>query len=186
MMNLRRYVALASGAMSLFIGCATHNKMQAVRVPAGSLRLTQVMAFATREQILANHTLYNMLTASGISDGEIKDGSVVVGRVECCKGPNELSSAVWAYVSPGTTPELGDTVEVRSGGVSSSQGPGSLNVVTRVVQRGTGPCRWEPPEEYLWQRILYCDWMPEQGWVLHKADLGLWKYWVKEINSTAR
>jgi hypothetical protein len=45
---------------------------------------------------------------------------------------------------------------------------GRANVVTRVVQRRDvqdGECRWIPPDPRLWGRVLYCDWMPQEGWV---------------------
>src|SRR5262249_43304605 len=98
--------------------------------------------------------------------------------------PNETDSALFTLVpSNAQLPEIGDIVEVRSGRQPSDGDVGALNTVTRVVQRGPGECRWDPPKDYLWRRILYCDWMASQGWTLHSENLGLTKYWIKELGN---
>jgi hypothetical protein len=27
-------------------------------------------------------------------------------------------------------------------------------------------CSWEPPDDKLWRRVLCCDWMAAEGWIL--------------------
>lgn len=143
--------------------------------------LAQIVAFASREELLskADRTYQSML-ASGIKDSDIRDGSLAFGRVECCGGPNEKQSVMWLYVPSDVSPALGDIVEVIVGQEPSDGQQGTLNTVTRVRQKvsdPTGGCRWDPPDDRLWMRILYCEWMPAEGWVEVKALLT--HKWIK-------
>jgi hypothetical protein len=75
----------------------------------------------------------------------------------------------------------GDFVEVRAGRPSANGDLGWLNTVTRVRQKGGDPsavCRWIPPDTRFWSRVLYCEWMPAEGWV---EQQGLFKAWFKPI-----
>ena len=39
-----------------------------------------------------------------------------------------------------------------------------------------GACHWDPEDERMWTRILYCTWMSEEGWQLER---GLDEAWFK-------
>jgi hypothetical protein len=181
--------ALLAAVLGLTSSCWTYSRLHTQvgpgisRNPSGTLLLAQVMGIATREDVKNNEGLYRALVASGVPDSDIHDGILTIGRVECCGGPNERSSAMLLYVpndmSP--APQLLDIVEVRVGREASGADPGVLNTVTRVRQKAAeqhGSCRWEPPEKYLWMRYLYCDWMPAEGWTKTQFA-GRWIRWVK-------
>jgi hypothetical protein len=167
--------------LPLLAGCASVSRLHANGVPPGSLRLAQVAYIAPRAEILANKFAVQTLIDSGISEATIQDGSLVVGRVECCGGPNEKGTAPIFYVPKDITLEIGDIVEVRSGAAGESENPGGpVNMLTRIREKQGDhdrQCRWDPPKTYLWMRILYCDWMQAEGWTLEKD--GLSKYWIK-------
>ncbi len=112
-------------------------------------------------------------------DADIRDGSVAVSRIYCCGGPAEKSTAPAAYVPAGISVERGDMVEVRVGHPSKKGGPPELNTVMRIRHKAdekNGSCGWDPPNERWWMRVLYADWMPQEGWV-HKG--GTSKAWFK-------
>lgn len=137
-------------------------------VPDYSLRLSQVVEIESRAVVLENKKLYEALLASEIGDSNITDGSIVVARIYCCGGIGEESLAIVLYVPNGIHVALGDIVELRTGHPPERGEVGSLNTVTRVVQkRGDdgNNCWWDPKDSRLWQRVLYCDWMPKEGWV---------------------
>ena len=111
---------------------------------------------------------YDALLASGIKDSDIKDGSLVLVRIYCCGGPNETGSAPLLYVPNGLEVKRGDIVEFVVGGPPTKGDAGLVNIATRIVQRydeRSPICRWDPPDPRLWQRVLYCDWMQDSGWV---------------------
>ena len=137
---------------------------------------------ATRAEILELGFHYDLLIASGIEDSDLRDGSLASGKTFCC-GKTDEGQAMWFYVPPGVDVELGDIVELRMGrnprAKREGEDPGEPNTVTRVrIRNGEndGICWWDPPEEYLWRRILRCKWMEEEGWILAK---GSWKAWIK-------
>jgi hypothetical protein len=175
-------VALLAFTISVLVsGCKTTLRIQTAHVPPGSLRLAQVVQRGSESWIKGSNAkiLHQALADSGITEEEIKDGSVVLARIECCGGPNEKSSAIMMYVPPGLDLHPGDIVELRAADPSKKAAVGQLNVVTRVIQIATdqnGPCRWDPPKDFLWGRTLYADWMPQEGWV-HQG--GLYKAWYK-------
>ena len=171
--------ACVATVMLLLTGCASGPRIQADRIPAGSLRLSQVMVLIAQKEIIENKELCQIIFASGISETEIKDGSFGIGRVHCCGGPNEKPNATCFYVPAGIRLKLGDIVEVRIGHPPRKGEPGKLNTVTQVRQQAgdeQGSIRWDPPNERLWRRILYADWMPKEGWVYQG---GLWNTWYK-------
>jgi len=54
-----------------------------------------------------------------------------------------------------------------------------VNTLVEVREKKDAPnprCSWDPPKDFLWRRILYCDWMPAEGWTLKK---GFWNTWLK-------
>jgi hypothetical protein len=165
--------------LPLLASCATTSKLTPAHVPPGSLRVAQVMYLASRAEIISSGTHYQILLASGIDDAEIQDGSAALARVYCCWEPNEKANAIAFHVPAGLGVELGDIVEVKAGQPPARGSPGTANIAVRVRQKYAdtyGPCRWVPEDPRLWTRILYCDWMPEEGWVEQKA---FWKTWLK-------
>ena len=145
----------------------------------GALRLTQVVEIATREEILGLGVSLQHLLASGLKDSDLKDGSLAIGRVYCCHPSTEEGTALWFYVPPEVPVKLGDIVEIRMGRESTKTDQGTVNTVTQVRQKQGAPdsqCSWDPPDDKLWRRLLYCAWMPAEGWTL---DKGFWNTWLK-------
>jgi len=159
----------------LLVSCATMLRIQYDEVPANSLHLGQVMIVADRRTLMEeSKPTYDALIASGIKDSDIKDGSTVLARIYCCGGP---TTAPVLYVPSGLEVKTGDIVEFISGRPPKKGDAGLLNTVTRIVQRyddSSPRCRWDPPNEGLWQRVLYCDWMQEAGWVKQGGIAPAW------------
>jgi hypothetical protein len=146
---------------------------------AGALRVAQVMMIATREEILSLGSHLEVLLASGLKDSDLTDGSLAAGRVNCCHERSEESSSIWFYVPPDIKVQDGDLVVVRMGRKASKRDPGEINVALEIRETADvaeSRCIWDPPNERLWMRIIYCDWMPAEGWTL---ESGLWKTWLK-------
>src|SRR5688572_25140505 len=146
---------------------------------AGALRVAQVTMSATREDILALGSHLEILRASGLKDSDLTDGSLAEGRVNCCHQRTEESSSIWFYVPPDIKVQPGDLVVVRMGRKASKKDPGEINVALEIRERADvadSRCIWDPPNVRLWMRIIYCDWMPAEGWTL---ESGLWKTWLK-------
>jgi hypothetical protein len=146
---------------------------------AGVLRLAQVMQTATREEILKLTVQREHMLASGLKDSYFQDGSLAMGRVYCCHPSTDEGTAIWFYVPPEAPVKPGDIVVVRMGRESTKQDPGTVNKLVEVRQKKDAPdsrCSWDPPNDKLWRRVLYCDWMPAEGWTLRK---GADKTWLK-------
>ena len=179
----------------ILTSCSTALRIESNFVPAGSLRLAQVMAFAKRIEVVQSKVTYDAIIASGIADSEIVDGSVVVARIYCCGGmtenfSSEKGNAIVLYVPKVLNVALGDIVEIRDGRPPEKGDAGLLNIVMRVVQRyeagkgaAKGDCWWDPKDDRLWLRVLYCDWMPREGWVKQE---GLHPAWYKPQSSDLR
>ena len=158
-------------------------RIQSDVVPAGSLRVAQVMAIAQREDIL-NTDVYRNILAVGVADADIVDGSVVMARIYCCGGmTKELSSEYvdrrMLYVPKEVKVGLGDFVEIMVGRPPEHGDSGRLNTITRVVAKhGDKPetCWWDPKDDRLWLRVPYCEWMPIERWV---KQGGLSPAWFK-------
>jgi len=184
---MRRMVFLERVIWGLFliIGLSTCASVSKVHPPvsdeAGALRLAEVMALATRQEILTLGVHYDYFLASGIKDSDLRDGSIGAGRVYCCGGPPEQDSAIWFYIPTGVNVEPGNIVEVRMGRQPGKNDRGTVNTVVRIRYKdiSQGPCRWVPEKEGLWMRILHCDWMEEEGWIERG---GLWKTWLKPVS----
>jgi hypothetical protein len=159
--------------------CASVSRLHPYKVPANSLRLTEVVYLGSREEIVAARTTYQTLLASGIQDSDLQNGSLAAGRVYCCGHPNEVDMTIFFYV-PATWPvHVGDLVEVRMGSEPDTRDSGAVNTAVRVRQTRDATervCQWIPPNPRLWMRILYCDWMQTEGWV---EQTGLFKTWYK-------
>jgi len=153
----------------IMTGCASSLPIHSdFAVPDDSLRLAQVVEIETRAVVVQNKKVYEALIASGVGDSNITDDSIVVSRIYCCGGSSEKTLAIILYVPNGLNVALGDIVELRTGHPPERGEVGSLNTVTRVVQKhgdDGGNCWWDPKNDRLWLRILYCDWMPKEGWV---------------------
>jgi hypothetical protein len=149
---------------------------------AGALRLAQVVQIATREEILGLGVSLQHLLASGLKDSDFKDGSLATGRVYCCHQSTDLGTAMWFYVPPDVPVKLGNIVVIRMGRESTKKDPGTVNVVIEVRQKKDAPdsqCSWDPPNDKLWRRVLYCSWMPAEGWTL---KTGGYKTWLKRVS----
>jgi len=136
------------------------------------------MTTATREDILKLTTQREHLLASGLQDSDFKDGSLAMGRVFCCHPSLEEGMAIWFYVPPDAPVQVGDIVVVRMGHEATKKDPSSkVNTLVEVREKKDAPnshCSWDPPKDFLWRRILYCDWMPAEGWTLKKGGNKTW------------
>lgn len=169
----------------LMSGCSSTLKIHSDFIPAGSLRLAQVTVIANRAQIVTEgKETYDAMIASGIKDSDIVDGSVVIARIYCCGGSNERVNALFLFVPQGLDVALGDIVEVRSGRPPKDGDTGVSNTVTRVVEKhgaADSKCWWDPKNDRLWARILYCSWMPDEGWI---KQGGLFNAWYKPASKS--
>jgi len=168
--------------LMICLGCAVSNAETSKLYPpskeeAGALRLAQIMQTATREESLKLTTQREHLLASGLQDSDFKDGSLAMGRVYCCHPSTDEGTAMWFYVPPDKPVNPGDIVEIRMGRASTKKDPGKVNVLVEIRQKKDAPeshCSWDPPKEFLWRRVLYCDWMPTEGWTLKKGAYNTW------------
>jgi hypothetical protein len=168
--------------LMICLACAVSNAGTSKLYPpskdeAGALRLAQVIQTATREEILKLTTQREHLLASGLQDSDFKDGSLAMGRVYCCHPSTDEGTAMWFYVPPDKPVNPGDIVEIRMGRESTKKDPGKVNVLVEIRQKKDAPeshCSWDPPKEFLWRRVLYCDWMTAEGWTLKKGAYNTW------------
>src|SRR5437867_2829493 len=75
--------------MSLYYARLSRSRLHPYGAPAASLTLAEVALRFTRDTIAQDRQSYQMFLASGIKDSEIRDGSLGLGRVNCCGGPTE-------------------------------------------------------------------------------------------------
>jgi hypothetical protein len=139
---------------------------------AGTLHAAEIVEVESRADIIASPAVHGALEKSGVTDASIVDGSVVTVRILCC-GPPSVSNPHGLYNGQALALKTGDIVEFRW------PGGDHVNTVTRVLQQADqkdGPCWWDPKDEKLWRRVIYCDWMPKEGWVKQE---GLSKGWYK-------
>ncbi|MGH7180960.1 MAG: hypothetical protein ACREJN_03165 [Nitrospiraceae bacterium] len=134
-----------------------------------SHEVAEVSYLASREEIVAQTKFYQALQSAGISPQDIQNGSVGIGRVYCCGGPNtvETDNIQFFYIPPGYQVEHGDVVELRVGTEPDENGPGQLNTVIKVRHTQgmkSEACHWLPDNPRLWMRVIYCDWMAAEGW----------------------
>jgi len=168
----------------IMTGCSTSLAMHSdFVVPDDSLRLAQVMEIEKRAVVVQSKKVYEAIIASGVGDSNITDGSIVVARIYCCGGSAEKANAIILYVPNGINVALGDIVEVRVGHPPEKGDVGSLNTITRVVQKNGddgGNCWWDPKDDRLWLRVLYCDWMAKEGWI---KQGGISPAWYRPSNA---
>lgn len=167
----------------LVVSCGTTSRLHPFDAPPGSLRLAEVVGIVPGSQVQVQHKpLYEVLAASGMSETTIREGAVGAGRAYCCWGPNERENAIFFFVPKGVTLDAGDIVEVRMGRPPGGNDSGTVNMATIVRQkRGdpNGQCRWDPPRDGLWNKVLYCDWMKDEGWVRHTG--AVYNIWYRII-----
>jgi hypothetical protein len=164
-MNRSLLAVLALG--SLLSGCgSTH--LYPNDVPPSSLRLVQVVDVASSAALAQDKIFLAELERTGIPRSDIHDGHIIIGRVYCCGGSAEYPTRQYAFVPASLVIEPLDIVEVRAGIPPSSGNRATANRVTRIVQKHDAPtrqCAWVPTDPGLWMRVLYCEWMVEQGWI---------------------
>ena len=161
-LSLSRILSLA--AIFGLVGCTTSAGKLG---EAGTLHAAEVVQVLTRTDILAVREIHESVNQSGVADSAITDGSVVVVRTMCC-GPPSTSNAHGVFNPQGLTIQVGDVVEFRWPGGSA------VNSITRVVQttgQADAACWWDPKDEKLWRRVMYCNWMPQQGWVKQEGQM---------------
>jgi hypothetical protein len=147
---------------------------------SGSLRLVQVVQLATREEILSLGSHVEHLLASGLKDSDLVDRSLAIGIVNCCNEKTSEGTSAWFYVPPEVPVQEGDIVVIRMGHKPTKKDPaGAINVLVEIRELANAResrCIWDPADERLWMRVLYCDWMPAEGWTL---KTGMYKTWLK-------
>lgn len=63
-------------------------------------------------------------------------------------------------------------------------GGAAPNTVTKIIEKAEATnkaCRWVPDNPHLWSRVIYCGWMPNEGWI---QQSGLYPLWVKPIGTS--
>jgi hypothetical protein len=143
-----------------------------------TLHAGQVVSVETRSDILGNKAMHDAMIEAGVAESAIADGNVVLVRLMCCGGPSVSNVHGFYNPSPQTLPlKVEDIVELRLGGNSQ------VNTVTRVLQgagQTDGPCWWDPKNDALWRRVMYCEWMPKEGWLKQE---GTYTGWYKPAGS---
>ena len=141
------------------------------------------MRIATPEETFASGEdgALGLLRASGISDDEIRDGAVVGAIRYCCHEKTMMATRVVFYAPPGFEVAVGDVVEIEIGRIRKRRRdpPETISRAVRVresMYAQAGACHWDPEDERMWTRILYCTWMSEEGWQLER---GLDEAWFK-------
>jgi hypothetical protein len=145
------------------------------------------MQLATREEILKLGEQLEHLHASGIKDSDFRDGSVAVARIYCCHPSTDAGTAIWFYTPTGLQAQVGDFVVVRMGRKATKKDGGTVNLAVEIREHKDAPntqCSWEPPDETKWRRLLYCKWMPAEGWTLKKSLLH--ETWFKPADPNAK
>jgi hypothetical protein len=150
----------------------------------GALRAAGVVSVASRTDITEHKVLYQQLSAEGVDDAGMVDGLVIAARVLCCRPDLQNSGPVVIYNPLLLKVAPGDLIEFRVGGPSSQTHKDALNVATRVLQQAdvsNGACWWEPRNDRLWMRFIYCNWMQKDGWV--KQENAMNPAWYKPADN---
>jgi hypothetical protein len=153
----------------LLSGCGTaSNWITSSGPPHKAHQVTEVTHLASRKEVVSSPRIYKAILAAGVSDQDIQNGSVIVGRVFCCGGAIENDLPAVVYVPSGHQVELGDVVEFRVGKEPDGDGAAVLNTLVKVRHKKgmeSGVCQWLPDKPPgLWMRVIYCDWMAHEGW----------------------
>lgn len=170
---------------------APHSALAANPHPPGTLALVMVAEVGELNDILASGEdgMLGMLHANGIVDDDLSDGSVAFGLVYCCGGKISRDTVHGFYVPTEFRVAVGDVVEISLGRTVSKKerkrgDRGTVNRAIRVrysFEKEDGSCRWDPQDDRLWMRVLYCDWMPSESWQYRG---GLSKGWYRLQAST--
>ena len=174
---MRVHVPNASNVFSiltvtlLLSGCATAPpRIYSSGPPPKSHQVADVTHLASREEVVSLPITYKAILAAGVSDQDIQNGSVIVGRVFCCGGMGtvETNEPAFVYIPPGHQVEYGDVIEFMVGKIPDGDGPAQLNTFVKVRHKKdtvSKDCRWLPDQPPgLWMRVIYCDWMAHEGW----------------------
>lgn len=140
----------------------------------GTRVLAMVVDVGKLDDIIASGEdgMLGMLHASGIGDDEISAGSVAFGIIYCCGGKISRDTLYGFYIPTNFRVAAGDVVEISLGRTASKKerkrgDRGTVNRATGVrysFGKEDGSCRWDPEDDRLWMRVLYCNWMPDEGW----------------------
>lgn len=147
----------------------------------GSHKVAEVVFLGSKEQIVNTDNIYQPLLSAGIDPTNLRNGSVISGRVYCCggKGTAETENNVIIYVPPSIETKVYDIIEYEVGHGPKAEGLSQLNVALKVRHSDgvkQGICRWEPDNPKLWMRVLKCPWMEDEGW---SKGGGLYPEWYK-------
>jgi hypothetical protein len=152
------------GALFLFAVLPAAAKEKPYRAE-GARVLVMVAQLASRDETLAtgDHGALGLLKSQGIRPEEIRDGTVAVGIVYCCGGKISKETRLMFYSPPEIQLAVGDVAEMEFGRKPDKkhQDRGKLNKVVAVresFEDESGACRWDPEDDKLWMRVLYCDW----------------------------
>lgn len=154
--------------------------------PRGTRVAAMVVQVASLEEIMSSGDkgILGRLRSQGIPDDQLSDGSIAAGIVYCCGGKISKETMLVFYVPPNFRAAVGDVAEIALGHTptkkqSKNGDKGSINQALQVresLNDESGQCRWDPENETLWMRVLFCEWMPSDGWVYRD---GLNKGWFK-------
>jgi hypothetical protein len=174
----RSVAGVYAGVLSIIVAFAMSACSTGKMGEMSTLHAGQVVSVETRSDILGNKAMHGALIEAAVAESAIADGSVVLVRLMCCGGPS-VSNVHGVYnPSPQTLPlRVGDIVELHLGGNSQ------VNTVTRVLQAAGqtgGPCWWDPKNDALWRRVMYCEWMSKEGW---QKQEGIYTGWYKPAGS---
>jgi len=137
----------------------------------GAHRMLEVIYVASRENIVEDEDFYRELLDLGIKDEDISDGSAASGMIYCCGGKISMESRFVFYVPPEIRVQVGDLVEIRLG---KDYGVATAVQVRQAAGSSARTCRWDPEQEGLWMRVVFCDWMPKEGWVYNNKARNTW------------
>jgi hypothetical protein len=165
-------------AVVLCLGCVAANAA-AKADESGVLRAAGVVEVATMVQ-LKGSSYYKDMLAHGVDEASIVDGSLVAVRLLCCRDNIKQSGLVFLYNPRPIKVAPGDFIEFRVGDAKAPNTPEEFLTLTRVLQpadQTDGRCWWEPRDDRLWMRFVFCEWMPAEGWV--KQDNKMNPAWYK-------
>ncbi len=101
-----KFVTMVFSAAMLLLFVASCAKTSRIHsgsgIPVGYHQVTEVVYLASKEEIMQTPEAYGVLRSAGIADEEIRNGSIVFGRVFCCggEGTAETESLAVVYSSP--------------------------------------------------------------------------------------
>ena len=182
-----KFVTMIFSAAMLLLFVASCAKTSRIHsgsgIPVGYHQVTEVVYLASKEEIMQTPEAYDVLRLAGIANEDIRNGSIVFGRVFCCggEGTAETESLAVVYFPPDLSAEKGDIVEFIAGRVPEGEDPGSLNTGISIRNKNgiaSEECRYVPENPKLWMRVIHCDWMTEEGW---QKQGGLNPIWYKPV-----